>query len=88
MTKTIRIHFVFPFLISLVSSPAKLNKPNTIYSRKKRQTEGFNYELKLSNVKFYMEDKHKTMLLMTVVMVVVVSLKPDRRSGIPWLRPI
>lgn len=81
LTKTIRIHFVFHFLISLVSPPAKLNKPNTIYPRKKKQTEGFNYEVKLPNVKFYMEDKHKTMLLMTVVMVVVVSLKPDRRSG-------
>jgi len=65
LTKTIRIHFVFPFLISLVSPPAKLNKPNTVYSRKKKQTEGFNYEVKLSNIKFYMEDKHKMMLLIT-----------------------
>ena len=88
MTKTLRIHFVFPFLISFVSPPAKLNKPNTIYPRKKKQTEGFNYEVKLSNVKFYMDDKHKTMLLMTVVRVVVVSLKPNRRSGIPWLTSI
>lgn len=39
LTKTIRIHFVFHFLISLVSPPTKLNKPNTIYPRKKKQTE-------------------------------------------------